>query len=241
MEGGVLTSATDYVGTELDLFATARNWKAYWSGQIAPHIGGRVLDVGAGLGATAALFAGHTGVAEWTCLERDRRFVADLAAKVSRGDLPLHTGVRAGTTADIRAQERFDAILYIDVLEHIPDDRGELARAARLLAPGAKLIVLSPAHQWLFSPFDRHVGHERRYARSRLAALAPAGLRPVSLRYLDCVGLAASFANRCLLRQDLPGRSQIRVWDRLMVPISRRLDPLLGFHAGKSVLAVWSS
>lgn len=240
MEGGLLTSFTDYVGTELDLFAAARNWKSYWSGRIAPDIRGRVLDVGAGLGATAALFAGHGGVADWTCLERDGRFAADLAGKVARGELPAHTRVRRGTTADLPSGERFDAILYIDVLEHIPDDRGELARAASLLAPGARLIVLSPAHQWLFSPFDRHVGHERRYARSGLAALAPAGLKPVSLHYLDCVGLAASLANRCLLRQDLPGPSQIRVWDRLMVPMSRLLDPLLGFHAGKSVLAVWS-
>lgn len=240
MEGGVLTPATDYVGTELELFAAARNWKAYWSGQILPHVRGRVLDVGAGLGATAALFAGHGLITEWTCLERDRRFAADLDAKVSRGELPARTRVRRGTTADLRPEERFDAILYIDVLEHIPDDGGELARAADLLVPGARLIVLSPAHGWLFSPFDRHVGHERRYARSTLAALAPAGLRPVSMCYLDCVGLAASLANRYLLRQDLPGASQIRAWDRLMVPLSRRLDPLLGFRAGKSVLAVWS-
>jgi hypothetical protein len=60
------------------------------------------------------------------------------------------------------------------------------------------------------------------------------------MRYLDSVGLAASLANRTLLRQSIPTARQIMIWDRLMVPMSRILDPLLGYRAGKSILAVWS-
>jgi 2-polyprenyl-3-methyl-5-hydroxy-6-metoxy-1,4-benzoquinol methylase len=43
----------------------------------------------------------------------------------------------------------------IDVLEHIEDDKSELARAVSHLRPGGRLVVLSPANQWLFSEFDR--------------------------------------------------------------------------------------
>ena len=57
----------------------------------------------------------------------------------------------------------FDTILYVDVLEHIADDAAELARARRLLTPEGNLVVLAPAHQSLFSPFDAAVGHYRRY------------------------------------------------------------------------------
>ena len=49
------------------------------------------------------------------------------------------------------AEAKFDAILYIDVLEHIEDDRAEMARAAARLKPGGALIVLAPAH-----PFSVH-------------------------------------------------------------------------------------
>ncbi len=239
MESGVLT-ADGYVGTELDLFAAARTWKAYWSSEIAAFLHGRVLDVGAGIGATAAVLARQPAVTHWTCLEPDRGFVAALGAQVADGTLPAHVSTRQGTLAACGDAERYDAILYIDVLEHIREDREELARAAALLAPGGIIVVLAPAHPCLYAPFDAAIGHERRYTRARLRAIGPAGLRLVRLRSLDSVGLMASLANRVLLRQTMPTPRQIAVWDRLMVPVSRRLDPLLGYRAGKSVLAIWS-
>lgn len=55
---------------------------------------------------------------------------------------------------DLPPGELFDTLLYIDVLEHIPDDGAELARAAERLRPGGRVIVLSPVHQWLYSEFD---------------------------------------------------------------------------------------
>jgi hypothetical protein len=147
--------------------------------------------------------------------------------------------VQIGTTQDVNPRSRFDTILYIDVLEHIEDDRGEMARAAKLLAPRGTLIVLSPAFQQLFSEFDRSVGHYRRYTRASLAAVMPASLRKVRMRYLDCVGFMASVANRAMLRQAMPTRRQIAVWDRLMIPASRVLDPLLAHSFGRSILAVY--
>lgn len=240
MEGSILTESGGYVGTELDLFSAARTWKAYWSGQILPFLRGRVLDVGAGLGATAEVLARHPAVTDWTCLEPDRSFAAALGGKVADGALPAHVRVRQGTLASRGGEERYDAILYIDVLEHIRDDREELARAAAVLAPGGALVVLAPAHPALYSPFDAAIGHERRYTRAGVRAAGPADLRLVRLRSLDSVGLIASLANRALLRQAMPTPRQIALWDGLMVPLSRRIDPLLGYRAGKSVLAVWS-
>lgn len=238
---GVTTPApSDYVGTELEIFAAARNWKRYWSDAIAPFVGGRVLDVGAGLGATAAVFSSRTGIDAWTCLEPDSRFAAQLATRIAAGGLPTRTLARRGTLRDLDPAERFDSILYIDVLEHIRDDRGELARAAGRLAAGGRLVVLSPAHPFLFSPFDAAIGHERRYTRASLRAAAPEGLRLARLAYLDAAGFAASLGNRLVLRSAMPTPAQIAAWDRLLVPISRRLDPWLGFRAGKSVLGVWT-
>jgi hypothetical protein len=57
--------------------------------------------------------------------------------------------------------------------------------------------------------------------------------------YLDAAGLLASAGNRLLLRQSMPTERQILAWDRLMIPISRAIDPLFGHRLGKSVLGVW--
>jgi SAM-dependent methyltransferase len=237
---GVLMAHSDYIGTELDLFAAARNWKRYWSDVVAPFVGGRVLDVGAGLGATADVFSAREDIEAWTCLEPDARFAARLAKRITSGELPARTRALRGTIRDLSSTERFDAILYIDVLEHIRDDRGELTWAAARLAEGGHLVVLSPAHPFLYSPFDTAIGHERRYTRTTLCEAAPEGLRRVRLDYLDAVGLGASLGNRLMLRSAMPNAAQIAVWDRLMVPLSRYLDPWLGFRAGKSVLGIWT-
>ena len=231
-------AARDYAGTELELFAGARNWKAYWAGQIAPFIRGRVLEAGAGIGTNIALLH-NSNVTFWLALEPDASQAAAIQEKRDRGELPAHCTVLADTAQALRGDDRFDTILYIDVLEHIADDRGEMARAARHLAPGGHLIVLSPAHQFLFSPFDAAIGHERRYDRSMLAAVTPCGCRTVAMRMLDSAGFFLSLGNRLVTRAAMPTRGQIDLWDRVFVPVSRWLDRRTGFRFGKSILAVW--
>jgi ubiquinone/menaquinone biosynthesis C-methylase UbiE len=227
-----------YVGGELDVFALATNWKRYFSHLLRPHVRGRVLEVGAGIGTTAQSLWNPT-VTEWTCLEPD----ATLAQRLSGVTLGPGSGVRpeiiVGDVSAVAPTRRFDAITYIDVLEHIEDDTGELARSARLLAPGGSLIVLSPAFPSLHSEFDRAIGHVRRYTAGTLQAAFPRTLRRERVYYADAVGMALSLANRVLLRQSLPTRSQILTWDRFVVPLSRMVDPLMGRAFGRSVIAVY--
>ena len=125
------------------------------------------------------------------------------------------------------------------MLEHIEDDRNELARAAARLKPGGALIVLAPAHPFFFSPYDGAIGHFRRYTRSSLQIAGPETLRLEELAYLDAAGMLASAANRFLLQSAMPTERQILMWDRLLVPVSRLIDPLFAGRVGKSVLAVW--
>ena len=227
-----------YVGQELELFASATNWKRYFRSALRDVLVGHVLEVGAGIGETTRrLLDGRQS--SWLCLEPDPRLAAKLTEWTESPPLPIKPVVQVGTTADLGASPRFDAILYIDVLEHIDDDRGEMARAASLLKQGGHLIVLSPAFEQLFSEFDRTVGHYRRYTRRTLAAVMPSGVRCRQLQYLDCVGFLASLANRMMLRQGMPTPGQVAFWDRAMIPVSRILDPACRRWFGRSVLGVY--
>jgi phospholipid N-methyltransferase len=229
---------TKYLGSELEIFANASNWKVYLRSQVSMHLGRRVLEVGAGTGSTTKLMCGKN-TERWVCLEPDVEFAARLAEKVHSGELPPCCEVVAGTLAAIPADRRFDTILYSDVLEHICDDTEEVRRAAEHLEPGGSLIVVSPAYQWLYTPFDRAIGHYRRYTKRMLAALQPAGVDLIRLAYLDTVGLLASLANRLLLKSSMPTPGQIWAWDKIMVPVSRCADRVVAYRMGKTVLAVW--
>jgi len=220
-----------YAGSELEIFEKAHNWKAYLRRSMQPYLTGSVLEVGAGLGANTRQFA-CLNFDRWTCLEPDE----SLLEQIEPGD---RRELIAGDLHSLNSSRLFDAILYIDVLEHIADDSAELRRASAHLSPGGALIVLSPAHPWLFTPFDQAIGHYRRYTRQSLQAAAPRHLRREKLIYLDSVGMLASLANRLLLNQSMPTAAQIRTWDTRLVPCSRWIDPLFHGAVGKSVLGVW--
>lgn len=226
-----------YIGNELDDFAQATNWRDYWCDAVRGFLGRQVLEVGAGIGsATWALYGRN--VDRWVALEPDPLLADRLRSEALQRGAEVVEAV-CGTIDAVSKAQKFDSVLYIDVLEHIDDDAAELLKACDRLKTGGHLIVLAPAHQFLFSPFDRAIGHFRRYDKARLRHVRPESCREVVMRYLDCVGLCASLGNRLVLRSHAPTRSQVSFWDSRMVPLSRVIDPLLVHSIGKSILAVW--
>jgi SAM-dependent methyltransferase len=231
------TEAFAYSGNELETFAVAVNWKAYWSSQIDPYLGQDVLELGAGLGATARAL-NHRRYRQWLGLEPDKGMCAVVQAQQAQGQLPAVYQIRNGTSLDLAPAELFDTILYIDVLEHIEHDREELERVSAHLVPGGHIVIVAPAHNFLFTDFDKKIGHHRRYDKALLRAAVPAALRIKKLHYLDSVGMLASLANRLVLKSDTPKLSQIRLWDSVMVRASRWIDPLTGHRLGKSIVCI---
>ena len=227
-----------YVGTELDLFAAVRNWKSYWSEEIRPFLAGDVLEVGAGIGSNTR-FLDFGGAGRWVCLEPDAGLTALLSKNIKEIKSERIYEFVSGTLQDFESTSKFDSILYIDVLEHIADDRAELATAASRLRAGGRIIVLSPAHPWLFTPFDAAIGHFRRYNRPSLRGVSPPGLRLERMIYLDSAGLLLSGANLLLLRQSMPTKAQLRIWDEWVIPVSRILDRCLFHQVGKSIVGIW--
>lgn len=226
-----------YVGAELDLFADAANWKSYWASQIQPYLHGDVLEVGAGIGANTS-YLRPKGPGSSVSVEPDAELAAHLEEKFRTLSSERPHVALCGTTSALSGE--FDTVVYIDVLEHIEDDRGEMQRAAWLVKPRGHLIVISPAHPFLYSAFDRSIGHFRRYNKRVLREITPPELKLERLRYLDSTGLFASLANRFVLRQSMPTRAQLRLWDRGMIPVSRVADPLTCYSVGKTILGIWS-
>lgn len=227
-----------YIGSELELFSKASNWKNYYSKKIKSYLGRTVLEVGAGIGGTTkSLYRNDQN--HWVCLEPDPVLANQIQLSIDSGHLPQGCEVKLGTLTDLSQKETFDSIIYIDVLEHIKQDATEIELAAKHLKTDGTLIILAPAYQWLFTPFDTAIGHYRRYNKIRLSAVVPENFRCVKLLYLDSFGLIASLGNRFVLKSKMPNEKQIMVWDKLMIPISRLLDPLLNYSVGKSVLGIW--
>ena len=228
----------NYSGTELALFQQATHWKHYWASRLIPLIHGDVLEVGAGIGSNTRLLLPKCNFHSWTLLEPDADLFQQLSdLKVTGHPCTLEHYLKLPSSGKVK---KFDTILYLDVLEHISSDHQEIELVSKLLNPDGTLIVLAPAHQFLFSPFDQSIGHFRRYNKSSLRQLVPAPLfSEESLEYLDSLGTLASMLNRFLLRKHQPSTADILFWDRFLVPVSRTIDPLFQFSIGKTIIGVW--
>jgi SAM-dependent methyltransferase len=80
----------------------------------------------------------------------------------------------------------FDAVLALDVLEHLDDDTAGLREAARLVKPGGLLLVTVPALPSLWGGQDIVSSHRRRYTRSTFTeAFVRAGLPAPRATYFN--------------------------------------------------------
>jgi|688.fasta_scaffold64320_4 SAM-dependent methyltransferase len=228
----------DYVGSELELFKHAVNWKEYYSNFFKHLLRGDILEVGAGIGETTHSLCDGLQKS-WICLEPDEKLAKEIELKKESKYLPSFVEIIVNTLDGVDTSRKFDAIIYIDVIEHISQDSVELQKASRLLKSGGHIIILVPAHNYLFSEFDKSIGHFRRYNKKMLLDRIPNELKKIDLRYLDSVGLFASLANKWVLKQNYPNFKQIKFWDSYIIPVSKLIDALLFYSIGKTVVGVW--
>lgn len=145
------------------------------NGNLSKHM--KVLDSGCGAGAMVRELSQHTSSV----------FGADgskLALEFCR-----RQGLKNIMLVDFEKRlphrrEYFDAVVCLDVLEHINDDRGLLKEFAYILKDGGKLYLTVPAYQFLWSYWDDTVGHKRRYRKNSLIELMESvGLKALSSTY----------------------------------------------------------
>jgi SAM-dependent methyltransferase len=155
--------------------------------------GGRVLDAGCGSGRTLEELVDY---GEVSGLELNAE-----AAELARGrDLGE---VVVGRLEELPwAEETFDLITCLDVIEHVPDDVAALVELRRVCRPGGWLLVTVPAYQFLWSRHDEANHHYRRYARPSLQrAAGAAGWTVERVSAFNSVLLAPAAAVRLAQRR----------------------------------------
>lgn len=207
--------------------------------QFEPYLGRRILEVGCGLGGILELIE-----------DAELVYGIDVEAEVL-----AHAARRCGHRPECRfrladltclspedraelAEQRFDTVLAINVLEHIRDDLGALLEIERLLRPGGILALLVPAHIWLYGPYDRADGHYRRYGKRHLEILlSHTRLRPIRIRYLNAPGALAWWVRYRLLRRSTLEHGQLGAMAAVL-PLIRAFERIIPPPFGLSVVAV---
>jgi SAM-dependent methyltransferase len=215
--------------------ADQRRYRAWQFELIAPHCGPEVLEVGAGLGEFATQF---TGLRRHVVTDVDPGAVASMAARFR--DRPEVEARRLDLgTDDLDVGPPVSTVVAINVLEHIEDDRAALQALAGTVVPGGRLVIWVPGYERLYGDFDRLVGHVRRYTPTTLReAFEGAGLRPEVVVPVNLLGGVAWWLTVRRGGVGSPKPGLVRVYDRLVVPVSRALERRVRPPFGQSVLGV---
>ena len=197
--------------------------------EFSRHLHGRVIEVGAGIGQLTGLLAGRVGEDNLICVEPDARF-----SEIFRKRFP-NIRLVEGTVVDLPPDTACDAIVSINVIEHIQDHVEELSRYRALLARRKGLLcILAPARPEIYAPIDRDFGHYRRYTKASLrSALASAGFTDLRIHYFNLPGYFAWLLNFRLMGCRSFNPFMVRLFDRLVFRPSHAFEyhvmrPLFG-------------
>ena len=225
---------------ELERLAQADHFFGWIADELQPHLGQRILEVGAGIGTVSMKLVERLPGARVTALEPDPKLHEEMIARTKRHPEIQTLNV---TSVDLLRSDMapaFDSVVYVNVLEHILDDVGELRTARALLVPGGTWAVFVPALARLYGSMDYKSGHHRRYHRESLVqVVTEAGFELVDIRYLDVLGVAPYFAMYRLLDVKTLGSFSSNGYDRVVVPLSRAVQRLVPHPPfGKNLLAI---
>jgi glycosyltransferase involved in cell wall biosynthesis len=224
-----------YGSHTLARLSRAPRFNAWMADTIRKYCGNAVLEIGSGSGNLTRRLIPRT---RYVASDINPHYLEALEATL--GDRPyLQTSYCDVTdiTSFPRADQGFDTVVCLNVIEHVESDRTALSNIRSVLADGGKAIILVPQGQWNFGTLDTVLGHYRRYSRESLEqAATSAGFIVKEIFEFNRIGTPAWFLNGRILRRRTFGLVQIWMLDKLM-PFFRLIDRLLPWPA-LSLIAV---
>ena len=203
-----------------------------------PPAGARLLEIGCGTGHNLGML-GRFGTVDALEVDDTARALAEqrLGRKVLSAPLPELAGV---------PERSYDLVAAFDVVEHIPDDEAAIAGIARLLKPGAKLVLTVPAHQWMWSAHDVVNHHQRRYSKGGLKRLIRSSpLKLEAIGYFNSLlfplAAAARLAGKVLGKTESDDKlppAPVNALFRTLFGLERHLVGRVPLPAGVSLFAL---
>lgn len=223
-----MQSRQNYQQSILESLAKVESYNEWIVSKFEKYLGKQILELGSGLG-NITLKIKDKGF-NILPSDIDRSFLKSLK-KIDKKAIYLDA-------LNIKTSKKFDTIIAVNVLEHLDDDLQSLKNIYNLLIPQGILILLIPAHQFLFGSYDRMVGHYRRYSKKDLSQkLLKTGFRIEKINYHNKLSALGWFINTRLLNRKSFPKYQLYLVN-LLVPLIDLIDKIIPFNFGLSIICI---
>lgn len=210
----------------LDALEQAPQFNQWMYESVKPWLGRRVAELGVGRGNLSKYIRRHEQVLLTDYRldylnELQRKWAEQRNLRIGKLDMTER--------ADYEQLREFapDTAVFLNVLEHLEDDRAVLRNLFETVPEGCRLVALVPYNMKLFSEFDRALGHFRRYNRDELEGkMREAGFEVERQFFFNKVGVLAWYVANTLSGQKALKPWQLRLYGAL-TPIFRVIDKIL--------------
>ena len=222
----------NYDGFELEFFDKSKNFRNYQLKLIKKYIKGYIAEVGPGNGVNASSYIKYPKKID--LYEPTKKLYLEIKKKFKKNKKVANYNKKF-----LLQKEKYDSILYLDVLEHIKKDKEEILKAFKSIKKNGYLIINVPAFSYLYSKFDKDVGHHKRYQKKDIRIIFKnLKYKKLDLRYYDSIGYILSlFSKLTFSNYKNKFNQKIKIWDSL-IPLSKIIDFLTFNLFGKSLLIV---
>lgn len=228
-----------YVGKDLEAMSFAVNYHKWIFEEFRPFLGKKLVEVGAGTGSFSEMLIQEEP--ENLALVEPSKMFEYLEQNISQFKTSTDIHFYNSIFSEIAEQltEKPDTIIYVNVLEHIEDDAGELRKVYETLSPGGHCLIFVPAFMSLYGAFDEKVGHFRRYTKNELEAKAKVvGFNIVKSKYFDFAGIFPWYIKYKLLKSDSLEGGAVTAYDKFIVPVTKQFERFLRLPFGKNILTI---
>lgn len=226
----------NYAGKELEAMSFASNYYTALIRLLSPFLGEKVAEVGAGTGNLSRLILKEK-ISDLTAFEPSANLFPLLceALKEESNKVSINNYFHE---VSHNYQSYFDSILYVNVLEHIEDDKKELEYIKYSLNKNGYACIFVPALTWLYSDFDKSIGHYRRYHKKDLVRLVESsGLKIVKADYIDFIGIFPWYISLVLLKNKLNVK-HVKLYDKYVFPVTKFVENIIPLPIGKNLLLI---
>ena len=152
-------SELNYFGSDLEAMSFAKNQNSWIMSELRPYLNGSICEVGAGIGNFTKSIL-NENVEALTSFEPSTNMYAVLQEKFKED--PKVTCVNQYLGNGVKDWiGKYDCMAYVNVLEHVEKDSEELEYVHQCLKENGTLFVFVPSLPFLFSDFDKKIGHFR--------------------------------------------------------------------------------
>lgn len=225
-----------YEGKDLEAMSFAKNYHAWILDIFKKFLGSKVAEVGVGSGDFSSLLL-KLPIKELTAIEPSKKMF-NKHVEIIGDDIRIKRHNAFFSDIKDRYKNYFDSMIYVNVMEHIENDSTELTHIYNSLKQGGNVCIFVPALSWLYSRYDKSIGHFRRYHKKELVnKLEKAGFEITHVQYFDILGILPWFIV-CKLLSKEPNSKNVSVYDKFVVPIAKIIETIFPIPIGKNLLVV---